>query len=278
MNKIDIKNLIGKNTKLKYQCGVNKFFKYCEARNLSPIPTEENLCHFISETSRDIHPSSANAYLSGILFHFSDSFPEVKAICLSAKVRNTVKGCFKSFSSPIRRANAMLLSDIELAASFFCKTYDDLLFNAIIAMGFNGLHRLGELVESDTLSLRDDRKLIKRWSFTVIGNESYAQYTLPFSKTDSYFGGTLVIIPPRPTAKTCPLQLLMKYVVVRDSAFVVNPFLLIRSNGYMPSRSWFMKRLKEVFGDERSGHSLRAGGTTAYAQSGVRMEVVQRMG
>lgn len=168
MNKTDMENQVGKNTKLKYQSGVNKFFKYCKSRNLIPIPTEENLCHFISETSRDIHPSSANAYLSGILYHFSDSFTEIKSIRLSAKVRNTVKGCHKSFSTPIQRANAMLLSDIEVAAAFFSKTYDDLLFNAIIAMGFNGLHRLGELVEPDRLALRDDRKLIKRWSFTIV--------------------------------------------------------------------------------------------------------------
>lgn len=88
----------------------------------------------------------------------------------------------------------------------------------------------------------------------------------------------MVVIPPRPTAKTCPLQLIMKDVVVRDSAFLVNPFLLIRSNGYIPSRGWFMRRLKDVFGNKITGHSLRAGGAAAYTQSGVRMEVVQRMG
>lgn len=70
----------------------------------------------------------------------------------------------------------------------------------------------------------------------------------------------------------------MRYVVIRDSAFPVNPFLLLRSNGYIPTRSWFMKRLRQVFGTHRSGHSLRAGGATAYAQAGVRMETIQRMG
>lgn len=70
----------------------------------------------------------------------------------------------------------------------------------------------------------------------------------------------------------------MKYVVIRDTAFITNPFLLLRSNGYIPSRSWFMKRLHQVFGNERSGHSLRSGGATAYAQGGVRSEVIQRMG
>lgn len=176
------------------------------------------------------------------------------------------------------RANAMLLSDLDLAASFFSNSFDDLLFNTILAMGFNGLHRLGELVEADASSLRDDRKIIKRWSFTIVGKESYAQYTLPFSKTDSCFGGTPVVILPRPSSRTCPLQTIMKYVVTRDLAFIPNPFLLLRANGHVPTRSWFMKRLKLVFGEERSGHSLRAGGATEYARSGVQLEVIQRLG
>lgn len=80
LNSTDIENRVGKNTKSKYQSGVNRFFKYCESRNIEPIPTEKNLCHFISETSREIKPSSAKSYLSGISFHFSDSYPEIKNI------------------------------------------------------------------------------------------------------------------------------------------------------------------------------------------------------
>lgn len=71
-NENDIANRVSKNTKLKYRSGAKKFLRYCEARNLTPIPTEENLCHFITETSREINPVSVNAYLSGILFHFSN--------------------------------------------------------------------------------------------------------------------------------------------------------------------------------------------------------------
>lgn len=197
---------------------------------------------------------------------------------MSIQVRDTVKGCRRSFSKPVKRANALLLPDIDIIASFFKNTYDDLLFNAIVAMGFNGLHRLGELVEPDRAELRDDRRLIKRWSFTILGNKEYASYALPCSKTDYDFSGTPVIIHHRPGSPTCPVQTLMRYVVVRDSAFIVNPFLLVRSNGYIPTRSWFMKRLQLVFGNERSGHSMRAGGATAYAQAGIRMETIQRMG
>lgn len=278
LNQTDASNKISRSSKLKYKSGVKRFLRYCEERNLDPIPTESNLSHFVSEISREIQPSSVNAYLTGISYHLTPSYPEAEVNRMSEKVRNIVKGCKRSFSKPIKRANAMLLSDIDIIASHFKHTYDDLLFNAIIAMGFNGLHRLGELVESDREELRDDRRLIKRWSFTILGKEEYASYALPCSKTDYDFSGTPVIIHHRPGSPTCPVQTLMKYVVVRDSAFIVNPFLLVRSNGHIPTRSWFMKRLQEVFGVERSGHSMRAGGATSYAQAGVRLETIQRIG
>lgn len=278
LNKLDVGSRIGKNSKQKYKCGVNRFLRYCEERNISPIPTSKTLSHFVSEVSREIQPSSVNSYLTGISYHFSHSYPEVHANRLSTAVRDTVKGCKKSFSTPTKRANAMLLSDIDIAADFFKVSFDDLLFNTIMGIGFNGLHRLGELVEPDNENLRDDRRLIKRWSLEISEKEEYASYSLPCSKTDSGFSGTTVIIPSRPNSPNCPLQTLMRYVVIRDSAFPVNPFLLLRSNGYIPTRNWFMKRLRQVFGNHRSGHSLRAGGATAYAQAGVRMETIQRMG
>lgn len=278
LTRTDISNRVCSNTRSKYRSGVKKFLEYCESRNLDAIPTELNLCHFISETAREINPNSAGSYLSGIVHHFAETFPEVREIRLSMKVKNTLKGCKKTFSKPVKRAEALTLSDIEAAAKFFDSTFDDLLFNTILALGFNGLHRLGELVEPDSVALRDDRKLIKRWSFDVAEDETYAQYTLPFSKTDTFFNGCEVVIPARKDSPYCPLKMVMKYIVIRDSAFITNPFLLLRSNGYIPTRSWFMKRLKLVFGDTRSGHSMRAGGATAYAKSGVRLETIQRMG
>lgn len=278
LNTTDISNKVGRNTKAKYQSGVNRFFKYCEARNIEPIPTEKNLCHFISETSREIKPNSANAYLSAISFHFSESYPEIKRIRMSSKLRDTVKGCQKSFSTLIKQANALSMDDVEKLAQVFNKSFDDLLFNTIVAMGFNGLHRLGELVEPDRIQLRDDRRVIKQWSFEVGKDDSYISYALPYSKTDSAFNGIPVVIPSRPSSLVCPVKTIMRYMEIRDEAFPTNHFLLVQSNGYLPSRGWFMKRLRYVFGNKRSGHSLRAGGATSYAEAGVRTEIIQWLG
>lgn len=210
LNQIDISNRVSKSSKIKYRSGVNRFIKYCVDRNLEPVPTESNLSHFISEISREIQPKSVNAYLSGISYHFTHSYPDVRINRLSAKVRDTMKGCQKTFSKPTIRANAMELKDLDIAAEFFKNTFDDLLFNTILAMGFYGLHRLGELVETDREELKDDRRLIKRWSLRILGIEEYASYSLPCSKTDTAFAGTPVIIPAKPKLKNCPLQTLMR--------------------------------------------------------------------
>lgn len=86
LNKLDISNRISKSSKLKYESGAKRFIKYCTDRNLEPIPTESNLSHFISEISREIQPKSVNAYLSGISYHFTHSYPEVKLNRMSSKV------------------------------------------------------------------------------------------------------------------------------------------------------------------------------------------------
>lgn len=174
LNKIDISNRVSKSAKVKYKSGVNRFIKYCVDGNLEPVPTESNLSLFISEISREIKPKSVNTYLSGILYHFTHSYPEVKVNQLSAKVRDTMKGCQKTFSKPTIRVNAMELKNLDIAANFFKNTFNDLLFNTILSMGFYGLHRLGELVEKDREELKDDQGLIKQWSLRILGNEEFA--------------------------------------------------------------------------------------------------------
>lgn len=168
----------------------------------------------------------------------------------------------------------MTITDIETAVLFLNSAFNNILFNTILALGFNGLHRPWELVEPDAISLGDDRKLIKQWSFTIAKDGSYAHYTLSYSKTNPLFCGCPVLIPPRPNSLACPIVTVMRFAVIRNSAFPTNHFLLLRSNGYIQTRSWFMKQLKQVFGSNLLGHSMRAGGATAYAQSGVRMEVI----
>lgn len=278
MNQLDVSNRICKNSKRKYGSGVKNFISYCKARKLVPIPIEANVSHFVSKTSWQIQPSSVNAYLTGIVHHFTCTYPAAQETRMSARVRDTVKGCSRSFSQATTRENAMTLADLEIAARFFHKLFNVPLFNVILALGFNGLHFLGKLVESDVSELRENRKTIKHWSLYINEKEGYVLYALPHSKADPNFLGIPIIIPAWTGSPICPLPTIVQYTSIRDKAFPTNPFWLLHANGCLPSQSWCTKRLQQVFGDSRSGHSLCAGEATEYAKQGVHMEIIQRMG
>ena len=81
------------------------------------------------------------------------------------------------------------------------------------------------------------------------------------------FEGDQVVIQKSTTAPD-PFVLFHKYLVSRDSHFALFPQLWLRSNGSVPSRSWFLSRLHSVFPRSIGGHSMRAGGATSLAAAG----------
>jgi hypothetical protein len=54
--------------------------------------------------------------------------------------------------------------------------------------------------------------------------------------------------------------------------------LWLTSNGTVPTRSFFIRRLRSLFDASISGHSMRAGGATSLAESGVAPNVIQAIG
>lgn len=277
LNQKDVDSHLEPSTINKYSSGARRFIRFCEDSDIQPIPNIENLSHFISIISREIQPSSVKAYLSGIVHFFKHSYPAVVEARSSDRVRRTMRGSEKLRSTPTKRAEAFTLIDIDLASKAFNTSFDDLLFNTIIAIGFAALHRLGELVTPDQIQLRNPRKLIKRHSvvFSLCGTG--VSYTLPYHKGDPLFKGSPVVVISRP-GKTCPVKSLLRYINLRDKRFPSQEALFVRYNGLLPTRSWFFYRLKAAFGSSRSGHSLRAGGATALAQAGMDSDRIQLIG
>ena len=77
------------------------------------------------------------------------------------------------------------------------------------------------------------------------------------------------VVIQKSTAAPDPFVLFHKYLVSRDSHFALFPQLWLRSDGSVPSRSWFVSRLHSVFPRSIGGHSMRAGGATSLAAAGV---------
>ena len=139
--------------------------------------------------------------------------------------------------------------------------------------------RLGELVDSDTVSLCDFRKTISRLSVKFHPNpRPHCSFFLPMHKADRLFEGSTVVFEKR-ASDLDPIHFFQLYLQSRDSAFPHLPQLWLRSSGAVPTRSWFINRIRTIFpSNEVAGHSLRAGGATALALAGTPLHQIQSIG
>ena len=106
--------------------------------------------------------------------------------------------------------------------------------------------------------------------------DSYS-FWLPTHKTDTTFEGNRIVVKKIIGAPD-PLPIMQNYTKSRDTFFPFHPQLWLKSNGTIPLRSWFIKRLRHYFGAHIAGQSLRAGGATAMAEAGAEPQLIKRAG
>ncbi len=91
--------------------------------------------------------------------------------------------------------------------------------------------------------------------------------------------GNKVIIPADADPTFDPLPIFHRYVGLCDAAHPVHPALWVTSAGNIPTCSWFIRRLRQLFPDMRiAGQSMRAGGATDLAEHGVLPYLIQARG
>jgi hypothetical protein len=152
-------------------------------------------------------------------------------------------------------------------------SHDDKLFLAQIFTGTNCLLRLGELVWPDSHSLQDYRKVSMRHSVQL--SHDSVSFWLPGHKADRFFEGNRLFIR---STSTEHYHLFNSYLSLRDSIFRARPELWLLSNGTIPTRRWFINRLRLFFPNSIAGQSMRAGGATALAEAGSPPPLIQAAG
>ena len=222
------------------------------------------MCHHIK-------PTSVATYLSGICQQLEPYFPQVRSARNSALVHRTLQGCRRLSATPTSRKGALTLGDLETVVNALTDSpdYDDQLFLAQLLTGFFALFRLGEMTYPDDADLRDPRKVTKRNSVRV-SNDSF-QLFLPGHKADRFFEGNIVIIRKNP-------HLFDPHKQTRDKKFLLSSPLWLTSKGVIPTRSFFIKRLRRFFNSDTAGQSLRAGGATSLAENGIPPSIIQAIG
>jgi len=260
-----------------YTSALNAYLTFCNIHNLPVDPTQDTLSFFVVFLSSYIKPDSVNSYLSGICRQLEPFFPEIRRNRNSMLVSRTMTGCMRRFGSavdrksPLSHANLLFVLDSMVSAP----SHDELLFAAIILTAFYALMRLGELVFPDKRDHRNYRKLSLRHSVSVL--PSQYSFFLPYHKGDRFFEGNTIVVQKNETP-TNPYHHFLAYLASRDSRFPLHPELWLTSRGSVPTRHWFISRLRTFFPKNIAGHSLRSGGATSLAEGGADLDTIQAVG
>jgi hypothetical protein len=264
-------------TKMSYSSATESYIQFCQNHNFEIEPTEDTFSFYVTYMCHFIKPPSVSTYLSGICDQLEPFYPNIRQIRMSKLVSRTLKGCRKRHIYVKRQKRALEREELtgvyeDLKVS---NDHDDLLFLVILFIGFLGVMRLGELVWPDTVAQRELRKVVMRSSLEI--NPDHISFLLPTHKSDRQFDGNRILVRATET-EDCPVQITKKYINSRDHLFPAHPNLFARRDGSIPTRQWFIRRLRHYFPEEVAGHSLRSGGATFYALQGYSWDLIQTLG
>ena len=264
---------------LSYSSALQSYVTFCHRHQLPVDPSPDTLSLYVVYMCHFISPSSVSSYLSGICSSLESYFPHVRDARKSPLVVRTLAGSKKRKGVAVKRKLPFSTDDLAMLYSEYTTSpsHDDLLFLAIMFTAFFALMRLGELVLSDNTAKRSYRKQSMR--HTVVINPSSFSFLLPFHKADRFYEGNSILITSNNSCNGVdPVAVFTSYLRSRDSLFPAHPELWLRDTGSVPTRSWFIHRLRRHFSSDYAGHSLRAGGATTLALSGVPPERIQAIG
>ena len=261
-----------------YGSSLNSYLSFVRLHDLPVEPTPDTLSFFVVFMSHHIEPRSVKSYLSGICQQLEPYFENVRASRHTPLVERTMKGCLRLHSSAIHRKRALTLADLALVLSTLSQSrlHDDLLFQTMLLTGFFALLRLGELSFPNDKKLRNWKKVTKR-SSVILSDDQY-EFFLPSHKADPFFEGNHIIVKRQQYDDINPLLMFTTYLHSRDSAFPLSSPLWLTSKGTVPTRHFFISRIRTFFTADIAGQSMRAGGATSLAEHGVPPSLIQLMG
>ena len=264
-------------TQASYSSALNSYLIFCQLHHLDPEPTINTLSLYITFMSHHIEPHSVCSYLAGIVSELEPSYPCVQPNKYSPLVVQTLKRSMRHFSAPLQQKAPLTRDDLKHVYQHLPRplSHDNLLFLTMLLVGFFGLLRLGELVQPDSSSLHIMSKISLRHDVHL--DAAHLSFAIPQSKTDVSFEGDQVVIQKSPSASD-PYSHFCRYLVSQDILFPLFPQLWPRSNGPLPSRSWFLSRLHSFFPCSIGGHFIYAGGATSLAAAGVPPSQIQAIG
>jgi hypothetical protein len=274
---IAISHALDLSTQRNYGSACNSYLAFVRNHGFPVEPTPDTLSFFVVYMCHHISPRSVSTYLSGLVSQLQPFFPDIKAARHSRVVRQTLQGCHKMLAQPTKRKRALMPSDVHLVLRHYetSTLHDDLLFLTLFLTAFFALMRLGELVFSDDRFVHDWKKISRRSSVRFL-DDSYS-FILPAHKADRLFDGSRVLVCGDKFSFPSLFHF-RRYLSSRDTLFPLASPLWLTSDGSVPTRSFFIRRLRSFFPSDIAGQSLRAGGATMLADLGVSPHIIQAAG
>ena len=269
---------IDTSTLKSYSSALNSYLAFVRLHDFPVEPTPDTLSFYTVFMCSFLKPESVTAYLSGLCQQLEPYFANVRAARLSPLVERTLKGCKRLKGVATQRKRALTFSDLKLVYENLHNStlHDDRLFLSMLYTGFFALMRLGEVSFPNDVELRNWRKVTKR-STVVVTDDQY-EFLLPGNKSDPFFEGNRIIVKKQQYCDLNPLSVFQSYLTSRDSNFPLLSPLWLTSKGEVPTRYFFMSRMRRYFDKDVGGHSMRAGGATSLAEHGVPTSLIQLIG
>lgn len=255
---------MSKSTLSNYSSALNSYLNFVKLHDMPVDPTPDTLSFFTVYMCHYINPRSVNTYLTGIAQQLESQFPGAKEARNSTLVRRTLQGCMRMRGTTTVHKRALTTDDLQLVIDHYqySSLHDDYLFVSMLITGFFGLLRLGEMTFPDDVSLHNWKNVIRR--NTVHIQDSHYEFLSPGHKADRFCEGNKIIIAAD-RFHLHPLQHFTKYITSRDRLNPVASPLWLTEAGKVPTRSFFIARLRLFFGKNVAGQSMRAGGAMALA-------------
>ena len=144
-------NSVDLSTQQSYGSALNSWLAFVTLHEFPFEPTLETLSYFIVYMSHHINPHSVKCYLSSLVQQLEPDYPTIWDLQNSRHIAKVMRGCLKMNTKAVSQKSALTLDNLRLVCDRFKHTtsHDDLLFMALLSMGFHRLLQLGKLTLPD---------------------------------------------------------------------------------------------------------------------------------
>ena len=283
-------NGLAVNTRTTYIAGQHRYRNFCQAINVTPIPTsEQTLLLFATHLATcNITYSTIKVYMSAIRhMHVTERHHEEFYSQLTPRVQLALKGIQKSQATSHTQRTRLpitleILQSINGLLSAEPHSYDNILIWAACCLAFFGFLRVSEFtIPNDT---NYDSECHLSPSDISVDNRDYPQLlkvTIKQSKTDPFRKGVDLYLGAT-NGELCPVKALLPYLAIRPER--ANSPLFIFKDGRPLTRQRFSNILNTSL--SRLGydstlyntHSFRIGAATTARQANIPDPSIQMLG